>query len=100
MAISDGKLSDEEAQFLAHRAVKWGFTPGQVEAQLNRLKRGEIKPSVPTDKVSQTETLRELIQMMVIDGEIAPIERAFCAAWAMKADITPSEFETIIRSAL
>ncbi len=98
MAAVDGKITTEEAQYLASRAVQWGISEEEAKRAIQNAVSNEKQFSVPATKPERLELLRELIMMMAIDGELATIEKALCAHAAVQMDITPAEFKQVLAS--
>ena len=98
MAAVDGKITDEEAGYLAQRAVRWGVTEEEAHQAIQNAMASERDFTVPPTKEGCLEVLRELIRMMAIDGELASIEKALCASAAVAMDVSPGEFKDLLAS--
>ena len=100
LANSDGKFTQEEIDFLAIRAERWGLEPGEVAAMLDAAKSADLDLLFPRDPDESREVLREMIQLMAIDGHLADIEKQICALAAAEMDISVAEFNQIVNRLL
>ena len=98
MAAVDGKITDEEAAYLAQRAVNWGISEQEATRAIQNAMGSQRDFSVPPTKDGCLEVLREIIKMMAIDGELAPVEKELCASAAVAMDVSQSELKDVITS--
>ena len=98
MAAVDGEITDDELEFLAARAAKWGLSETEIQTALDVITSSKPNFSLPPTKIQRVELLREMIRMMVVDGSIDPAERRLCAAAAVAMDISPTEFKDVLSS--
>ena len=98
MAAVDGKINDEEAAYLAQRAVNWGITEAEANKAIANAMANQRDFSVPPTKEGCLEVLREIIKMMAIDGQLAPVEKELCASAAVAMNITQTELKNVIAS--
>lgn len=99
LAAVDGKFTEEEIQFLAERAERWGIPSDEFETALAGL-HSEIQICLPEAKAERVELLREMIRLMAADGELAETEKSLCAAASASMDISSEEFAVIVSSLL
>lgn len=98
MAAVDGKITDEEAAYLAQRAVHWGITEAEATRAIQNGMSSQRDFAVPPTKEGRLEVLREIIQMMAIDGELAGVEKQLCASAAVAMDISNAELKDVLAS--
>jgi uncharacterized tellurite resistance protein B-like protein len=96
MAAADRKFSDEEVEFLTLRASRWGLTDRQFEEALRIAASGEAELAIPETPDERTNLLRELLQVMAADGELAPVEKQLFADAAARMEISQAELNEII----
>jgi uncharacterized tellurite resistance protein B-like protein len=100
LAASDCRFTDEELEFLAERAQRWGIAFDDFDEAIAGVSTGQIRINLPDSKHERTELMREMIRMMAADGELADIEKRLCAVASAKMDFTTSEFDLILDSVL
>ena len=98
MAAADGKLTDEEADYLGMRAVTWGITEEQLAAAVENAKSADAELAIPRSKPECYELLRQMILMMAADGELADPERRLLAAVAVAMEVTEHELNQVINA--
>ena len=98
MAAVDGEISDEEAAYLAQRAVNWGISEAEATSAIQNAMSSQREFSVPATKDGCLEVLREIIKMMAIDGKLQPVEKELCASAAVAMDISQAELKDVIAS--
>ena len=96
LAGVDGKFTDEEVQFLVHKAELWRIPSEEFETALAALGHGEITLNIPADKSERVEMLKQMVLMMAIDGELADTEKSLCAAASVSMKFSSEEFSAII----
>jgi uncharacterized tellurite resistance protein B-like protein len=96
MAAADRKFTDEEVEFLALRSSRWGITDQQFEAALQFAKSENAVVSIPEKLEDRERLLRDLIQMMAADGELAPVEQRLFAEAAAKMGISADQLDKVI----
>ena len=83
MAAADKKFTSEEIELLALRSSRWGLTDEQFTAALEFAKGEAQSLPFPESRGSREKLLRDLLEVMAADGELAPVEKklyALCAA--------------------
>ncbi len=98
MAAVDGKITDEEATYLAQRAVHWGITEEEATQAIQNGMSSQRDFAVPPTKEGCLEVLGEIIKMMAIDGELAGVEKELCASAAVAMNISPAELKDLLAS--
>ena len=81
VAFADGKLEDEEMAALTMIMAREGLTPSDFERCLKNPKGIDFIP--PKDTVKAAEYLKDMVLLMMSDGEIDKRELALCKATAM-----------------
>lgn len=100
MAASDGKMTEEEVQYLSSRADRWGLTGEQIDAAVANARSEDAELVIPASKEDREAMVREMIRMMAVDGELHPEEKQLCAAAAVAMDLTADEFDAIVEKLL
>lgn len=75
MAAADKKFTDEEVEFLALRSHRWGLTDEQFAEALEFAKREPTSLTIPETPQDRERLLRDLLEIMAADGELAPAEK-------------------------
>jgi len=96
MAAADKKFTEEEVEFLALRASRWGISDQQFEEALLFAKSGGAKMTIPESQEERTRLLRDLIRMMAADGDLASVEKRLFAEAAARMGVNPNDLETTI----
>ena len=98
MAAADGKFTDEEIRFLVLRAEAWGIPSEEFDTAMAGLTTGEAELLLPTDRNEQLLMMKELIEMMAADGELAEQEKRLCAAAAAAMNLSKCDIDAIIEN--
>lgn len=100
MADIDGKVTDEELQFLANRAQRWGVTDVEFQTAVQEAlaHRGDLL--IPSRQSERLEMLRDLLRMMAADGELSDVEKGLYATAAGYMDIGQDELNRLIDEVL
>jgi uncharacterized tellurite resistance protein B-like protein len=98
MAAVDGKITDEEAGYLAQQAVSWGISEEEATKGIQNAMGSRRDFTVPPTKEGSLEVLREIIKMMAIDGQLAPVEKELCASAAVAMNVSPAELKSVLAS--
>mgnify|MGYP002624371388 CR=1 FL=1 len=98
MAAVDGEISDEEAAYLAQRAVHWGISEKEATDAIQNAMGSQREFSVPPNKDGCLEVLGEIIKMMAIDGKLHPVDKELFARAAVAMDISQAELKDVIAS--
>ena len=96
MAAADRKFSNQEVEFLSLRADRWGLTDQQFEEALQFATSGDAQMVIPETRDERINLLRELLQVMAADGELAPVEKQLFADAAAKMEISEADLNAII----
>lgn len=84
MAAADQKFTEEEIALLAGRATRWGITDEQFDEALAYTDNAEATVVVPEEPDEQQRLLKNLLEVMAADGELAPVEKRLFALAAAK----------------
>jgi uncharacterized tellurite resistance protein B-like protein len=96
MAAADRNFTEEEVQLLSLRASRLGVTDRQFDEAIRLATSGEMQLSIPDTRDEQLKLLRELIEVMAADGELAPEEKQLFASAAARMEITEDELNDLI----
>ena len=100
LAASDCRFTDEELEFLAERAERWGISNDEFETAIAGISTGVAQIDLPESRHERTTLLQEMIRLMAADGELAEIEKRLCAVASAKMDFTSAEFDLVLDSVL
>ncbi len=96
MAISDGKLTEEELRMLAGRAIRWGITDAQFEQAMEYALSDDAHLTIPPDPADRMQLLEELLRMMAVDGQLAEIEKQIFAVVAATMKVGNQELDALL----
>ena len=100
LAAVDGKFTEEEIRFLVSRAHALNLPNEEFEIALVGIAEGNIEIKIPDDHADRVHLLQEMIKLMAADGELAEMEKEFCARASAKMDFTIDQFQTILQEVL
>lgn len=100
LAASDGKFTSEEITLLCVRAAEWGISNGDIQAAVANAGETDVDIILPDDDAERAETLREMIRLMAIDGQLAEIEKRLCATASVAMGYSTHDFNQILDSVL
>jgi uncharacterized tellurite resistance protein B-like protein len=100
LAAADCRFTDEELEFLAQRAERWGVSTEEFDAAIAGISTGVAQIDLPRLPQARRQLLREMIRLMAADGELAEIEKRLCAVASAKMDFSSQEFEELLESVL
>jgi DnaJ-domain-containing protein 1 len=100
MAVSDGKLSAEELALLSQRATRWGISQSEFDTSIREARAADAAMSLPHTKGERHQLLREMIQVMAADGDLADIEKNLFAVAAATMQISDDELNQIFDAVL
>jgi len=79
MAAADKKFTSEEAELLALRSHRWGLTDEQFKEALEFARSGPTSLPFPEAPKDRERLLRDMLEVMAADGELAPVEKKLYA---------------------
>jgi len=94
MALADGQITEEEQQLLLEIAQHLGIQQSDIDRLLDH--REELDLIIPLSEEDQYFSLKNLVYMMVVDGNIDPKEYALCQAFAEQIGKDVKDIEAII----
>lgn len=100
LAAADCRFTDEELEFLAERAERWGISSDEFETAIAGISTGVAQIELPESKRERTLLLQEMIRLMAADGELAEIEKRLCAVASAKMDFSTAEFQLLLDSVI
>ena len=93
MAAADKKFTNEEVELLALRSSRWGLTDEQFTAALEFAKGGAQSLPFPESRESREKLLRDLLEVMAADGELAPVEKKLYALSAAAMGLSAEDLD-------
>lgn len=81
LAAADGRLTDSEMAVLLAVASREDITPDQFNEVIDNPESVSI--TLPEDEETKLAYLRDMVAMMMIDGELDEQEMAICKIYAM-----------------
>lgn len=100
LAAVDGKFTEEEIKFLVSRAHALELPDEEFEIALVGISEGQIEITIPEAREDRVHLLQEMIKLMAADGELAEMEKEFCARASAKMDFTIDEFQRLLQEVL
>lgn len=102
MAVADGEFTDEEALILAQRAVHWGIDEQEAQDIIKKVVADRaadtFELTIPSSQAQRYETLKQMIQMMAADGQLAGMEKSLLVVAAEAMEISSEELDEVITS--
>lgn len=96
MAAVDQKFTDEEINFLVDRANRWNIPNDEFETAMAGISTGEIQVNIPESHDDRVELMKELLRLMIVDGEMDEMEKRLCAQASGRMDFTSQQFSQIL----
>ncbi len=100
LAACDGKFTEQEIEFLADRAERWGIAKGEFETALAGIMEGNLELQIPESYDDRVTMMKEMLRLVASDGELADMEKHLCSLAAGKMDFSSAEFEQVLRSVI
>lgn len=100
MAAADGKFSSEEIELLALRSHRWGLSDEQFSESLEFAKSGAETLNFPESNEARERLLRDLLEVMAADGELAPVEKKLYALAAAAMGLSADDLDRMIDECL
>jgi uncharacterized tellurite resistance protein B-like protein len=94
LAAADGRLDDEEGEFLLQIGNRLGLSAKEVQPIADNL--GVLSFIVPADGLQRTMELQTLVQMMLQDGQIDPREYGLCMEYANRIGYSKSILDDMV----
>ncbi|NPA34148.1 MAG: TerB family tellurite resistance protein [Chlorobi bacterium] len=91
LAFADGKVTNEEIQYIINKARKAGFSDQDLQILTNLPTK--MQPYIPESQEEKEEHIKELMVIMAVDGTISSEEMGLCKFLAMKMGINPDVVE-------
>ncbi|GEM_PF-6116522 len=73
MSLADGKITDEEKSVLGYAASKWNIPKEVQDEVMQHIDGAEVK--APADPEVRFQQLYDLVEIMIIDGELKIVEK-------------------------
>lgn len=74
MTSVDGHIDETELSFIKEKAKTYGISDREMDKILDLVKKRAAKISTPETETGRVEFIRELAQLVMIDGDIHPKE--------------------------
>lgn len=81
LAVADGNFTDSELAVLLAVASRENITPEEFDKVIDNPESVTI--DLPTDEDTKLDYLRDMVALMMIDGELDEQEMAMCKVYAM-----------------
>ena len=94
IAAADGNIEEAEQQFLLDVAHKLGLTQWDIDAVIKAYPNLDFV--IPEEKEEGWYSLKNLVYMMIVDGEIEATEYQLCVEFAQRIGEGPQAIEKIL----
>ena len=94
VAAANGHISPEEQEFLLEVAHNLGLSQAEVDEVMDRYP--DLDFVIPEDREEAFFSLKNLVYMMIVDGEIDAQEYALCLRFAGEIGLGKAEIEGIL----
>lgn len=88
LAVADNRFGDEELAAIATVAAREQITPEEFNRVMDNPDSVTIE--LPTDPDSKRRYLKDMVTLMIIDGELHEDEMAMCKIYAMALGYAPT----------
>jgi uncharacterized tellurite resistance protein B-like protein len=96
MAASDGSLTELEIKYLMDRCHQWQLSDAALAEAIEYALSGDAELVLPPRESDRVEMLRDLMEMMAADGELAETERNLFAVAAANMGISDTRLNQMI----
>lgn len=96
MAAADDDFREEEIQFLMNRVDRWGITEAEFETAMRESSLPQATLTVPSSPEARREFLVSLLDLMTVDGELAPVEKRLFTEAAARLEVSEDELNQLI----
>lgn len=96
LIAADGKIEDVERVALSKIAYERGIPLDRFNVMLQRAH--EYKYLIPQNDKDREKQLEEMLEVALVDGELAPAELDLISEVAEKLGFSPAEFDEIIKA--
>lgn len=98
IALADGILDKGEIEFLFQKSSKYYLTLKDIEGITENAMH--VKSAYVNDENTRCEKMLELIDMMLIDGEVHEREKRLCMSFGVSLGFNADHMEKLVTSAL
>lgn len=95
VALADGILDKVELEYLFKMSSRFYITRGELESLISNPSSITFNP--PTDKEERQRQLYNLVNMMMIDGEIDSREMELCMSFGVGLGFSSSNIDKLIQ---
>lgn len=100
LAAADAKFTDEEIDFLVDHANKYNIPSEEFDTAIAGIREGVVEVAIPDTHDDRVMLLKEMIKLMVVDGEMDEMEKVLCAQASAQMDFTSGQFNEILNEVL
>lgn len=94
LAMADGRIDEDELAMIAMVAVREGMSAEQFDALIDDP--DSVRIEIPEDYDTRARYLRDMVELMMIDGEIHENELNICQVYAVALGFNPSTVEDTV----
>lgn len=94
IAMADGKMKEQELAVIAAMMTREGLTDDDLQQCINNPKKIEFV--APDSNIKKYQYLKEMILLMMIDGDLDEKEYAICKFTAKGLGYNPSVIDAMI----
>lgn len=96
MATADGRLADEELQWLRERQSAWNIASDQFDEALQYAQSGQARLELPDLPSQRYDMLYDLVALMSVDSDFDPLEMNLFAVVAARLEVSDAELNAIL----
>lgn len=94
LAMADGRIDEDELAVIAMVAVREGMTADELDSVIDNIEKVEVE--LPRDIDTRKRYLQDMVELMVIDGEIHEDELNICQVYAIALGFNPDTVEQMV----
>lgn len=98
LAVSDGQITDSELAVVAAAASREQLTLEQFNQVIDDP--DSVRIELPQDEDTKLTYLRDMVSLMMIDGEVTEQEMAICRVYALSLGFQSSVVDGILDSVI
>lgn len=100
LAAVDQKFANEEIDYLIDVANRHNIPSEEFETALQGIREGVIEVKLPEGHEDRVKLMKEMIQLMAVDGELNEMEKRLCATASARMDFTSPQFDELLNEVL
>lgn len=94
LALADGKATESELAVIAGIAAREHLTQEELDNLINNPDSVHI--TLPDDEATRQRYLKDMVQLMMIDGDLDDTELAMCKLYAIRLGFESTSVEEIV----